>query len=70
MVIVPALNKIDLPAAEPEQRTKELAALLDCDPDDILHISAKSGAGVDALLAAVIDRVPPPVGDPTSRSRR
>ena len=65
LVIVPALNKIDLPAAEPEQRTKELAALLDCDPDDILHISAKSGAGVDALLAAVIDRVPPPVGDPT-----
>src|SRR4029079_3265653 len=65
LVIVPALNKIDLPAADAEQRTKELAALLDCDPDDILHISAKSGAGVDALLAAVIARVPPPVGDPT-----
>ncbi len=63
LVIVPALNKIDLPAAEPEQRTKELAALLDCDPDDILHISAKSGEGVDALLQAVIDRVPPPTGD-------
>jgi GTP-binding protein LepA len=63
LVIVPALNKIDLPAAEPEQRTKELANLLDCDPADILHISAKSGEGVDALLAAVIERVPPPVGD-------
>jgi len=65
LVIVPAINKIDLPAAEPEQRTKELANLLDCDPTDILHISAKSGEGVDELLAAVIDRVPPPVGDPT-----
>ncbi len=65
LVIVPALNKIDLPAAEPEQRTKELANLLDCDPADILHISAKSGEGVDALLAAVIERVPPPVGDAT-----
>ncbi|MGZ8582245.1 MAG: translation elongation factor 4 [Actinomycetota bacterium] len=63
LVIVPALNKIDLPAAEPEQRTKELAHLLDCDPADILHVSAKSGAGVDELLQAVIDRVPPPVGD-------
>ena len=62
LVIVPAINKIDLPAAEPEQRTKELAHLLDCDPDDILHISAKSGEGVDALLAAVIERVPPPGG--------
>ena len=65
LVIVPALNKIDLPAAEPEQRTKELANLLDCDPADILHISAKSGEGVDELLQAVIERVPPPVGDVT-----
>ena len=63
LVIVPALNKIDLPAAEPEQRTKELANLLDCDPSEIPHVSAKSGEGVDELLAAVIDRVPPPVGD-------
>jgi GTP-binding protein LepA len=63
LVIVPALNKIDLPAAEPAQRTKELATLLDCDPDDILHVSAKSGEGVPELLKAVIDRVPPPVGD-------
>jgi GTP-binding protein LepA len=63
LVIVPALNKIDLPAAEPEQRTKELANLLDCDPADILHVSAKSGEGVVELLHAVIDRVPSPVGD-------
>ncbi|MGH2631392.1 MAG: translation elongation factor 4, partial [Actinomycetota bacterium] len=65
LVIVPALNKIDLPAAEPEQRTKELASLLGCDPSEILHISAKSGDGVPELLQAVIDRVPAPVGDPT-----
>ncbi len=63
LVIVPALNKIDLPAAEPEQRTKELANLLDRDPGEILHISAKSGQGVDELLQAVIERVPPPGGD-------
>jgi GTP-binding protein LepA len=63
LVIVPALNKIDLPAAEPEQRTKELANLLECDPGEILHISAKSGRGVDELLKTVIDRVPPPEGD-------
>jgi GTP-binding protein LepA len=66
LAIVPALNKIDLPAAEPEQRTKELASLLDCDPGEILHISAKSGDGVDALLAAVIERVPAPGGDPST----
>jgi GTP-binding protein LepA len=63
LVIVPALNKIDLPAAEPAQRTKELAALLDCDEADILHVSAKSGEGVPELLQAVIDRVPHPEGD-------
>ena len=63
LVIVPALNKIDLPAAEPDQRAKELADLLDRDPDDILRISAKTGAGVTELLAAIVAEVPPPVGD-------
>ena len=63
LVIVPALNKIDLPAAEPDQRAKELADLLDCDEADILRVSAKSGEGVPELLQAVIDRVPHPVGD-------
>ena len=63
LVIVPALNKIDLPAAEPDERAKELADLLDRDPDDILRISAKSGAGVKELLAAIVAQVPPPVGD-------
>jgi GTP-binding protein LepA len=64
LVIVPALNKIDLPAAEPEQRAEELASLLNCEPDDILRISAKSGQGVPELLEAIIERVPHPVGDP------
>jgi GTP-binding protein LepA len=63
LVIVPVLNKIDLPAAEPEQRAAELGALLDRDPDDILRVSAKTGAGVDALLQQLIELVPPPSGE-------
>ncbi len=63
LAIVPALNKIDLPAAEPAQRAQELATLLGCDESEILRVSAKSGEGVPELLQAVIDRVPPPVGD-------
>jgi GTP-binding protein LepA len=63
LVIVPVLNKIDLPAAEPERRRAELSNLLDCDPADILTVSAKTGEGVAELLAAVVDRVPPPGGD-------
>jgi GTP-binding protein LepA len=63
LVIVPALNKIDLPAADPDVRTKELAGLMECDPDDVLSISAKTGEGVTELLEAVIDRVPAPTGD-------
>jgi len=69
LVIVPAINKIDLPAAEPDQRAKELAALLGRDEDEILRISAKTGEGVPELLAAVIDQVPPPVGDPSKPVR-
>ena len=63
LTIVPVLNKIDLPAAEPEQRADELGKLLDRDPEEILRVSAKSGAGVTELLKTVIDQVPPPVGD-------
>jgi GTP-binding protein LepA len=69
LVIVPAINKIDLPAAEPDQRAKELATLLGRDEDEILRISAKTGEGVPELLAAVIDQVPPPVGDPAKPVR-
>ena len=60
LTIVPVLNKIDLPAAEPAQRADELGKLLDRDPDEILRVSAKSGAGVTELLKTVIEQVPPP----------
>ncbi|MFL5790023.1 MAG: GTP-binding protein, partial [Actinomycetota bacterium] len=63
LVIVPVLNKIDLPAAEPDKRADELGKLLDRDPGEILRVSAKSGFGVTELLREVIAVVPPPVGD-------
>ena len=69
LAIVPALNKIDLPAADPDQRAKELADLLDRDPDDILKVSAKTGEGVEELLKAVIAQVPAPSGDPNAPLR-
>jgi GTP-binding protein LepA len=69
LVIVPALNKIDLPAADPDLRAKELADLLDRDADDILRISAKTGEGVAELLKTVVDQVPPPSGDPADPLR-
>jgi GTP-binding protein LepA len=61
--IIPILNKIDLPGAEPERRRQELADLLGCDPDDILLVSAKAGIGIRELLERVVERVPAPVGD-------
>ncbi|MFG2646941.1 translation elongation factor 4 [Streptomyces sp. NPDC048436] len=60
--IVPVLNKIDLPAAQPEKFSEELANLIGCDPDDVLKVSAKTGMGVEALLDRVVAEVPPPVG--------
>jgi GTP-binding protein LepA len=61
--IIPVLNKIDLPGAEPDRRKEELEELLGVDPSEILAVSAKEGTGVDALLEAVIARVPAPTGD-------
>ncbi len=63
LAIIPVLNKIDLPAAEPDRRAEELAKLLGTDPQQILRVSAKTGEGVPDLLKAVVERVPPPVGD-------
>jgi GTP-binding protein LepA len=63
LTIVPAVNKIDLPAADPDGRAKELAALVGCEPEDVLRVSAKSGSGVAELLTAIIERVPEPGGD-------
>ncbi|MEU3899707.1 translation elongation factor 4 [Streptomyces sp. NPDC045251] len=62
LTIIPVLNKIDLPAAQPEKFSEELANLVGCDPDDVLKVSAKTGLGVDALLDKVVAEVPAPVG--------
>ncbi len=67
--IIPVLNKIDLPAAEPERRTQELTELLGASEAEILHVSAKDGTGVPALLEAIVDRVPAPAGDPAAPTR-
>ncbi|MCY4399961.1 MAG: translation elongation factor 4 [Gemmatimonadetes bacterium] len=61
--IVPVLNKIDLPGAEPEQRRHEVAELMGIDPEEILEASAKEGSGIGAILDAVVDRIPPPEGN-------
>jgi GTP-binding protein LepA len=60
--IIPVLNKIDLPAAQPEKFSEELANLIGCDPDDVLKVSAKTGLGVEALLDKVVAEVPGPIG--------
>jgi GTP-binding protein LepA len=61
--IVPVVNKIDLPAADPEGAAAEVAELVGDDPDHVLRISAKTGDGIAAVLDAIVERVPPPVGD-------
>ncbi|MEU9287585.1 translation elongation factor 4 [Streptomyces sp. NPDC048275] len=60
--IIPVLNKIDLPAAQPEKFAEELANLIGCDPGDVLKVSAKTGLGVEALLDKVVAEIPAPVG--------
>ncbi|MFJ3820136.1 translation elongation factor 4 [Streptomyces nodosus] len=62
LTIIPVLNKIDLPAAQPEKFAEELANLVGCDPDDVLKVSAKTGLGVETLLDKVVDQIPAPVG--------
>ncbi|MBT2391664.1 MULTISPECIES: translation elongation factor 4 [Streptomyces] len=62
LTIVPVLNKIDLPAAQPEKFSEELANLIGCQPEDVLKVSAKTGVGVEALLDRVVRDVPGPVG--------
>jgi GTP-binding protein LepA len=61
--LIPVLNKIDLPAAQPEKFAAELANIIGCDPSDVLRVSAKTGEGVTELLNAVVEQVPPPAGD-------
>ena len=62
--IIPILNKIDLPGAEPDRRAAEVGDLLGYDPDDILRVSAKAGIGIKELLERVVEAVPAPRGDP------
>jgi GTP-binding protein LepA len=62
--IVAALNKIDLPAADPERYAAEIEQVLGIPADSILRLSAKTGEGVPALLDAIVERIPPPTGDP------
>ncbi|NEM89837.1 translation elongation factor 4 [Galbitalea soli] len=69
LTIIPVLNKIDLPAAEPEKYAKELASLIGGHPDDVLKVSGKTGVGVSELLDRVTQLIPPPVGDPTAAAR-
>jgi GTP-binding protein LepA len=66
LTIVAALNKIDLPAAEPDKRAEEIERVLGIPADDILRISAKTGEGVPELLDAIVEQVPAPVGDPSA----
>ena len=67
--IIPILNKIDLPGAEPERRREEVVGLLGVAPEDILLVSAKEGIGITDLLERVIERVPAPSGDPKAPLR-
>lgn len=69
LTIIPVLNKIDLPAADVERVSGEVISLLGCAKEDILHISAKTGQGVDAVLEALVEQVPPPKGLPDQPPR-
>ena len=61
--IIPVLNKVDLPSANPEEVTDDIVDLLGCKPEEIIRASAKTGLGIEAILQAIVDRVPPPKGD-------
>ena len=69
LTVIPVLNKIDLPAAQPEKYAAELAHIIGCSPDDVLKVSAKTGDGVEELLNEVVAQIPPPVGDPQAPPR-
>ena len=62
--IIPILNKVDLPSANPEEVTDDIVDLLGCDPEEVIHASGKTGLGVADILKAVIERIPAPKGDP------
>ena len=67
--IIPVLNKIDLPAARPDEIAEEIGSILGVEPSSVIRVSAKDGTNVDAVLDAVVDRVPPPAGDASAATR-
>jgi GTP-binding protein LepA len=67
--IIPVLNKIDLPSADPDKYAAEIAHIIGCEPSDVLRVSAKTGVGVGELLDAVVKQVPPPEGDADAPAR-
>ena len=68
--IVPILNKIDLPSAEPAERAREIEDILGMPADDVLLVSAKTGQGIEELIERIVERVPPPVGRPERAAAR
>ncbi|MCV7184751.1 elongation factor 4 [Mycolicibacterium murale] len=69
LTIIPVLNKIDLPAADPERYAGEIAHIIGCEPDDVLRVSGKTGAGVPELLDAVVRQIPAPQGEADAPAR-
>ncbi|WP_399553148.1 translation elongation factor 4 [uncultured Rothia sp.] len=69
LTIIPVLNKIDLPAAQPNKYAEELANLIGCEPDEVLRVSGKTGEGVEALLDRIVEAIPAPQGDASAPAR-
>lgn len=69
LAIIPVLNKIDLPSAEPDKHAEEIAGLIGCDPSDVLRVSGKTGEGVAELLDRIVAEVPAPTGNPDAPAR-
>ncbi|VEG25730.1 translation elongation factor 4 [Actinomyces howellii] len=69
LTIIPVLNKIDLPAADPERYAAEIASIIGCDPQEVLRVSGKTGQGVPELLDRIVEAVPAPSGDPQGAAR-
>lgn len=69
LTIIPVLNKIDLPAAQPDKYAEELANLIGCEPDEVLRVSGKTGEGVETLLDRIVEAIPAPQGDASAPAR-
>ncbi|EPH02968.1 elongation factor 4 [Propionibacterium sp. oral taxon 192 str. F0372] len=69
LTIIPVLNKIDLPGAQPDKFAKELASIIGCNPGEVLRVSAKTGEGVNGLLDEIVTQMPPPVGETDAPTR-